>query len=135
MGRFNRLLRWGGALHLTSLFIHMAPDDVEHSRMQVLELRGLRLVELSLHHSAFFPLLLCHPTSPRVALSWSLFHLFVGHSRLQCGKGFGSRIIVTLSFLVYDQLWGAHVQEGGPRSSLPITSPQLCARSHLHPFK
>jgi hypothetical protein len=55
MGRFNRLLRRGGASHLTSLAIHMAPDDVEHSRMQVLELRGLRLVELSLHHRESSP--------------------------------------------------------------------------------
>jgi hypothetical protein len=32
----------------------MAPDDAEDSRMQIFELRGLRLVELSLHHSAPF---------------------------------------------------------------------------------
>ncbi len=55
IGRFNRLLRRAGAPHLTSLSIHMSPDDVEHSRMQVFELRGLRLVELSLHHSASTP--------------------------------------------------------------------------------
>ncbi len=54
IGRFNRLLRCEGAPHLTSLSIHMAPDDVEHSRMQVFELRGLRLEKLSLHHSAPF---------------------------------------------------------------------------------
>jgi hypothetical protein len=52
MGRFNRLLRRSGAPHLTSLCVQMSPYDVEHSRMQVLELRGLRLVELSLHQSA-----------------------------------------------------------------------------------
>jgi hypothetical protein len=64
MGRFNRLLRWGGASHLTSLSIHIAPDDVEHSRMQVLEMRGLRLLELSLNHSVFPPRLPYHSLSP-----------------------------------------------------------------------
>ncbi len=49
--RFNRLLRHRGAPHLTSLSINMAPDDVEHSRMQVFELRSLQLMKLSLHHS------------------------------------------------------------------------------------
>jgi hypothetical protein len=53
IGRFNRMLRCGKASHLASLSIHMAPDDAEDSRMQVFELRRLRLVELSLHHSAF----------------------------------------------------------------------------------
>jgi hypothetical protein len=45
----------------------MAPDDVEHSRMQVLELRVLRLVELSLHNSGS-PLLPRFP-SPSVLFS------------------------------------------------------------------
>jgi hypothetical protein len=35
----------------------MAPDDVEHSRMEVLQLRGLPLLKLSLHHSAPLPTL------------------------------------------------------------------------------
>ncbi len=51
VGRFNRLVRHRGAPQLTSLSIYMARDDVEHSRMQAFELRGLRLLELSLHHS------------------------------------------------------------------------------------
>jgi hypothetical protein len=54
-GRFNRLLQHRAAPHLTSLSIFMAPDDVEHSRMQVLQLLGLPLLKLSLHHSADLP--------------------------------------------------------------------------------
>jgi hypothetical protein len=56
-GRFNRVLQHRAAPHLTSLSIFMAPDDVEHSRMEVLQLRGLPLVKLRLHHSAPLPAL------------------------------------------------------------------------------
>jgi hypothetical protein len=66
IGRFNRLLARGGPSHLTSLSVHMAPDDVEDTRMQVLELWSLRLVELSLHHRApYRPLIAAHFPSAR----------------------------------------------------------------------
>jgi hypothetical protein len=59
IGRFNRLLRHVEPSKLTSLSIHMAPDDRDPTRMQIFELKGLRLVDLTLRHSAPFAPIPC----------------------------------------------------------------------------
>jgi hypothetical protein len=61
VGRFNRLLRRVGPTQLTSLSIHIAPDDRDSTRMEVFELGGLRLVDLSLRSSTPFASFPCLP--------------------------------------------------------------------------
>lgn len=117
IGRFNCLLPRLGAPHLTSLSIHMAPDQAEDKRPNktlfwgrlgrglFFELRALRLVDLQVYHSASSMFLCAHHFREMYFTSCWVLHSgppcsFVLHSVSPCFFGYSTqRLHVPLCLL------------------------------------